>query len=69
MKIDHVEIAKLALELGDILVVKIPDDMDPQKVDRAFREAMREADVRCPILIGTKDAELQILKAPPVTPA
>jgi hypothetical protein len=62
--IDQVEIAKLELERGDILVVRISRELSADNVSSAIEAAMKSAGVCAPILIGHHDVDFQVLKAP-----
>lgn len=66
----EVDVQKLALEPGDILVVQIAENLDPKHVHEIFDYAMQKAGVsRVPMLIGRKgDLELSVVKAPPGPP-
>lgn len=67
MQIDHVEITKLSLEPGDMLVVKVSPDIPLDNVNRAFERSMREAGVHVPVLVGHGDIEMIVIRAPKVT--
>lgn len=66
MKIDTIEIAKLELQRGDILLVRVPPDWSKERcgrADEAIQETMRIADVHgVPVLIGSTDVEFQIVR-------
>lgn len=65
MKVDYVEIAKLELQPGDLLVLRVPPDWTPKQqgnAHRAVKEAMRLADANVPIIIGTTDVEFQVIR-------
>jgi hypothetical protein len=66
MIIDHIEIAKLELQRGDILVMRTPADWDMETRQRAFnavQETMRQAGISgVPVLIGGTDVDFQIIR-------
>lgn len=65
MQIEHVEIAKLELHRGDLLLVRVPPDWsDKQQTDahEAIKRAMHLADANVPIIIGTTDIDIQIVR-------
>lgn len=65
MQVDHIEIAKLSLEAGDLLVLRVPADWghDQQVAAHdAVKEAMRKADVNVPIIIGPDTVEFQVIR-------
>lgn len=65
MKVETVEISKLELQLGDLLVIRVPSDWTmQQQVDahEAIKHAMRLADANAPIIIGTQDVEFQVVR-------
>jgi hypothetical protein len=61
----HIEIAKLELQPGDMLVLRVPPDWTPEQQDnasQAVKTAMRIANVNAPILVGKTDVEFQIIR-------
>lgn len=70
MQVDRVEIAKLGLEPGDLLVVKVhgePNGEAYHNITRAFEMAMEQAGVKAPILIGPANSvDLCVIRAPKV---
>lgn len=67
MEVMQVEIAKLSLKPGDILVLRLKGNMSREKRDKASRFLghldMHKHGVKVAIL--TDDAEFQIVEAPP----
>lgn len=62
MNIETIEIAKLELQLGDILLVRIPANLNAAFVDGAIKETMKQAGINVPVLIGPKDIDFQIIR-------
>lgn len=66
MKIETVEIAKLELQRGDILLVRVPPNWTPEQkrmAQAAVAAAMDRIDVDAVLLIGTTDVDFQIVRA------
>jgi hypothetical protein len=65
MTIETIEIAKLELQHGDILLVRVPPDWTHEQQERAVfavKEAIKTVDGHVQILIGTTDVEFQIVR-------
>lgn len=65
MQVDHIEIAKLELQRGDLLVVRVPPDWTHEQqrnAQNAVKEAMRQAGANVPIIIGGTDVEISIIR-------
>ena len=65
MTVSPIEIAKLELNRGDVLWVRVPPDWSNGQMGNAheaIRTAMRQADVNAPVLIGTTDVEIMIVR-------
>ncbi len=63
--VDHIEIAKLELQRGDILLVRTPSNWTGEQNHRAsegIAAAMRQADINVPLLVGTKDVDFQVVR-------
>lgn len=66
VQIVRIEIARLSLEDGDILVVRTPHWTTEQvrKAEIVIEAAMKRAGIRAPLLICPTDVEFTVLKAP-----
>lgn len=65
LSVSHIEIAKLELQPGDILVIRVPPDWDyeMQKIaHKAVSRAMEQAGIKVPAIIGSTDVELQVIR-------
>jgi hypothetical protein len=63
MQIEHIELAKLELRSGDVLVVRAPAKYEAHVIDQAVTAALKRAGVtNVPILIGPPDIEFQIMR-------
>jgi hypothetical protein len=65
MQVDHIEIAKLELRRGDVLLVRVPPDWTLEQqhaAHDAVKEAMECAGANAPIIIGTTDIEIQVIR-------
>lgn len=65
MSIDTIEIAKLELQDGDILVVRTPPawTLEQQRiVSEVVHRALHLADVNVPVLLGTTDIDFQVVR-------
>ena len=65
MDFEVIEIAKLELLPGDLLLVRVPPNWSEEQVshaDFAVKESLRRANVDVPILFGTTDVDFQIVR-------
>jgi hypothetical protein len=66
MQIDHIEIAKLELQRGDILLIRVPPNWTHEQhtaAHDAVKEAMRTVGVHgATVLTGTTDVEFQVIR-------
>jgi hypothetical protein len=65
IKVEQIEIAKLEICPGDILIVRVPNYWNDEQQRRAHdvvRDAFQQAGVRSPILIGPQEVEFQVVR-------
>ena len=63
--VSAIEIAKLELNRGDVLWVRVPPDWSDRQMGNAheaIKSAMKQADVNAPVLIGSTDVEIMIVR-------
>jgi hypothetical protein len=67
IKISHVTIAKLDIEHGDVIVVRVPPTWTTVQQNRAaeaVRASIEKFGPTVRVLVGTNDIEFQVLKPP-----
>jgi hypothetical protein len=68
MEVSHIEIAKLDLQEGDILVARVPPAWSDERirlVHAAIGLAMRAAGTQVPVLVGSTEVELSVVRRKP----